>query len=266
MSLARALTTRRKVKEEVPPPMPHIGRAASQRAPNAKPIKTSDISLPVALISTTNMLSYEAPDIANAPHAQRTGGRYVSSTASSRSSVPSAAGDDSDHAGSVHSRETDATSVDLSSPELSQDKDGYFTASSSPVSQRSALSPKRSYEMGSPRIPVRSASHSKNAHVLSHKASMSMRRAATTATRPVQAAAPAHPFSRELEQLTEAAEEFGQAVQSASRSAEADIDRSVMQAKGLLHFCASEYAEEIASLYSTTFAEDHSTHQPMVWI
>ncbi|KAF2157649.1 hypothetical protein K461DRAFT_289947 [Myriangium duriaei CBS 260.36] len=282
MSLARALTTRR--KEESPAAAPYVGRAASQRAPNAKPIKRSEISLPVALISTTNMLSYEAPDITNAPHVQRMGGRYFSSSASVGSSAPSVSGDESDQNGSVHSRETDATSVDLSSPELPQDPytNAFFKSSPpalshrSTVSSRTSASSRPSVELGSPKIPMRAASHSKTAHVLSHK--RSIQRMATVASRPSSRepadfynAQPSantanHPFGRELEQLNEAAEEFGQAVRVASRSAEAEIDYNVMRAKGLVQYCANDYMDEISSMYPTTFEEDHATYQPMVWI
>ncbi|GAM82334.1 hypothetical protein ANO11243_003130 [Dothideomycetidae sp. 11243] len=283
MSLARALTTRRKEDTSVASAA-YIGRAASQRAPNAKPIKRSEISLPVALISTTNMLSYEAPDIANAPHVHRMGGRYFSSTASIASSTRSISGDESDHTGSIHSNETDATSLDLSSPELSQEpytKNAFFKSSPPPLSHRSTASsnasrsPRPSVEMGSPKIPVRAASHSKTAHVLSHK--RSIQRMATIAshpstretadsTRSTTTAASSHPFGRELEQLNEAAEEFGLAVRVASRSAEAEIDYNVMRAKGLVQYCASDYMDEISSIYSTTFEEDQATYQPMVWI
>ncbi|KAF4552603.1 Hypothetical protein D9617_9g023920 [Elsinoe fawcettii] len=286
MSLARALTTRR--KEEPTPPPAYIGRAASQRAPNAKPIKRSEISLPVNLISTTNMLSYEAPDIVDAPHVNNMGGRYFSSNQSVSSTSPSVSGEDSDLSGSVHSHDTDATSVDMSSPDLSEANhlDQYFKSSSAQRSTRSTTSSRvsrstthssrPSMDSNSPRVPSRAPSHSKNAHMLSHKRSVQR-----MATIPSEAhtrdsvdmfnsqavnstAAPhvSHPFGKELAQLNEAAEEFGYAV----RNAEADADSQIMRSKGLVRYCANDYMDEISSLYSNTFEEDASVYQPMVWI
>lgn len=280
MSLARALTTRRRKEEDTSAVAAYIGRAASQRSPNAKPIKRSEISLPVALISTTNMLSYEAPDITGAPHVQSMGGRYFSSNASVGSSAQSVSEDDSDQTGSVHSHETDATSVDLSSPDLSQDSyHQKFFAESAPstpaLSHRSSRHSQASSRpsLDSPRIPSRAPSHSKQAHMLSHKRSVQrMNTIATPSARSsvdmfsqnVNSVAPPpanHPFGKELEQLNEAAEEFGYAV----RNAEADADFQIMQSKGLVRLCANDYLDEISSIYSTVFEEDQ-VYQPMVWI
>ncbi|TKX23328.1 hypothetical protein C1H76_4395 [Elsinoe australis] len=293
MSLARALTTRRKVEEPAASPS-YIGRAASQRAPNARPIKRSEISLPVALISTTNMLSYEAPDIIDAPHVSNMGGRYFSSDNSVGSSSPSVSGEDSDLSGSIHSHDTDATSVDMSSPDLSEPNhlSEYFKSSGTHRSTKSTTSSRMSHstthshssrpsmDSNSPRVPSRAPTHSKNAHMLSHK--RSVQRMATipseTHTRdsfdmfnvnamnkpaPPPVFAPVnHPFGNELAQLNEAAEEFGHAV----RNAEADADSQVMRSKGLVRFCANDYMDEISSLYLTVFEEDMPTYQPMVWI
>ncbi|PNS20888.1 hypothetical protein CAC42_2819 [Sphaceloma murrayae] len=290
MSLARALTTRRKEEPAAPPA--YVGRAASQRAPNAKPIKRSEISLPVALISTTNMLSYEAPDIIDAPHVSDMGGRYFSSNQSVASSSPSVSGEDSDLSGSIHSHDTDATSVDMSSPDLSLGEANhlseYFKSSSgqrstgSTVSSRVSRSTTHSHssrpsmDSNSPRVPSRAPSHSKTAHMLSHK--RSVQRMATIpseartrdsfdmfSAHAVNSSAPApvsHPFGNELAQLNEAAEEFGHAV----RDAEADADLQIMRSKGLVQFCANDYMSEISSLYSSVFEEDMSTYQPMIWI
>ncbi|KAG8627528.1 hypothetical protein KVT40_005011 [Elsinoe batatas] len=284
MSLARALTTRR--KEEPTSTPAYIGRAASQRAPNAKPIKRSEISLPVNLISTTNMLSYEAPDIVDAPHVNHMGGRYFSSNQSVSSTSPSISGEDSDLSGSVHSHDTDATSVDMSSPDLSEANhlDQYFKSSSAQRSTRSTTSSRvsrstthssrPSMDSNSPRVPSRAPSHSKNAHMLSHK--RSVQRMATIPSeahtrdsvdmfnsQAINTNGPlSHPFGNELAQLNEAAEEFGYAV----RNAEADADSQIMRSKGLVRYCANDYMDEISSLYSNAFEEDASVYQPMVWI
>jgi len=72
----------------------------------------------------------------------------------------------------------------------------------------------------------------------------------------------AHPFGKELEQLHEVAEEFGTVV----RDAEAEEDRNVILSRGLAQFCASDYMNEIESVYNTIFAEDAVAYQPMAWI
>jgi len=71
-----------------------------------------------------------------------------------------------------------------------------------------------------------------------------------------------HPFGRELEQLSEVQEEFGSVV----RDVEAEADRAVMLARGLLQFCASDYMQAIADPYTNVFAEDAAMYQPVAWI
>ena len=65
MSIARGLTKRIKRSDEknamAAPPLPRHSQTV--RAPG-KNIDRNQISAPVALVSTTNMLSYNAPDIA----------------------------------------------------------------------------------------------------------------------------------------------------------------------------------------------------------
>lgn len=79
---------------------------------------------------------------------------------------------------------------------------------------------------------------------------------------PAPTAPATHPFGKELEQLNEAAEEFGHAV----RDAEEDADRAVMRNKGLAQFCAADYLSELSDLYSNPFQQDAAVYQPMVWI
>jgi len=60
---------------------------------------------------------------------------------------------------------------------------------------------------------------------------------------------PNHPFGKELEKLSEVAEEFGDAL----RSAEWEQDVAVMQWRGLRRFCAEDYMFEIRPLFSMAF-------------
>lgn len=65
---------------------------------------------------------------------------------------------------------------------------------------------------------------------------------------------PSHPFGRELEQLSEVAEEFVDTV----RDAEWEADAALMQKKGLVRFCANEYLQEIEPLFGV------AAYTPMV--
>lgn len=279
MSLARAFTVRRNKNVESSP-APYIGRAASQRSPNAKPVTRNEISLPVALISTTNMLSYEAPNIAGTRRVPNTD-RISSSSISFLSDASS--GDESDRSStSAHSNETAATSVDGSAPNSPEQNhlSCYFKPSvktSTAVSTRSSQSTFASSRpsIDSPQLPQRAPSHTKKAHALSHKRSVQRMGAQPIHERQISrssvdmfsnkeniAPASSHPFGKELEQLHEVAEEFGSAV----RNAEADEDRDILLSRGLAQFCASDYMNEIESMYSTVFAEDAAVYQPMAWI
>src|SRR2546429_4859138 len=106
MSLARAFTMRvskRDTSSTTTTPPPPI-RTGSVRV-SGKAIDRNLISHPVALLSTTNMLSYNAPDISSLKSL-----RKASSSVSSGSSHASA--DDSD--GSRNTYQTDTSSVDNS--------------------------------------------------------------------------------------------------------------------------------------------------------
>ncbi|TID16439.1 gb [Venturia nashicola] len=203
-SLSRAFTLRSKrtkddIKETSPPPsLP--GRSASMRYTD-RPVDIRTISSPVALLSTTNMLSYNAPDVSSV-RAQRKASNSVSSGSSLRSSA-----DESDTSTiSTNSRDTastDVSSIGSSSPAASPetkelDRMSYFPSSRTlnrspsttlapplPSTQRisksvstSALRPSStlildSERVVSPEIPQRAASHSKKAHeVLARKRSL----------------------------------------------------------------------------------------------
>jgi len=230
----------------------------------------SQISAPVALISTTNMLSYEAPDIFGTP-------RIANPNVSSSNSVTSrsSSGEESDaSSASVRSRDTltDASSVDDSYSPMSPEPNHlscYFKPSTTTTDSRTSTASSNPSTFDSPSIPQRAPSHSKKAHVqLSRQRSVmrsnensrdsfDMFAQDNTIEAPVS-----HPFGKELEQLNEVAEEFGSVV----RDAEADADRAVMQAKGLLQICANDYMQEIAGFYTNVFAEDAMTFQQVAWI
>lgn len=275
MSLARAVTRRIK-RTEVPSSPPT--RSQSVKNPTAQ-IDRAKISLPVALVSTTNMLSYNAPDIQNKRHVS-------SSTASTHSA------DDSDHSASttrsrastVNSRDTtltDASSVESSPTSPAPNHlSGYFPPNGKQIrksaSTTSLQQVKEEVVEPIPAVPQRALSHSKRAHErLAAKRSISNigSRGSQGSLRHSREqrssvdmfnhsiAEETHPFGRELQQLNEIVEEFGGVV----RDAEAEADMTVMRSRNLAAFCAADYLAEIRPLHNTRFGIAQQA-PPMAWI
>lgn len=275
MSLARAMTRRIRRSEE-PSPLP----ARSHTVKNLSvQIDRSKISLPVALVSTTNMLSYNAPDLPNM--------RQVSSSTASTHSA-----DESDHSAStsrsrastVGSRDTtltDASSVESSpsSPALNH-LSGYFPSAGKQLRKSASTASihqvKEEVVESTPAIPQRALSHSKRAHerLAAKRSLQNMSSRASTGSqrnsREQRSSADmfsatiteeAHPFGRELEQLNEIVEEFGGVV----RDAETEADLTAMRSKNLAAFCAADYLSEIRPLFSTRFGFPQQA-LPMAWI
>ncbi|KAJ4984266.1 hypothetical protein SVAN01_10235 [Stagonosporopsis vannaccii] len=279
MSLARAMTKRMKrtAAPEEPTPMP--SRSKSVKNPTLQ-IDRNQISLPVALLSTTNQLVYDAPDLATMDFA-------AMRAASSSRSINSA--DDSDTSISGRSRAsshvsrdtlTDASSVESSPTSPAPNHlSGYFPAPNGKTLRKSAstnsLSQLKEHPSEPtepvPAIPQRALSHSKRAHVqLAQKRSMQnlSTRGSGVSSRgslgslreqrssmdmfniaPVSEES-AHPFGAELEQLNEVAEEFS----GVARSAEEQADVDVMRSRNLATFCAADYLAEIEPLFSAMVA------------
>jgi hypothetical protein len=197
-SIARAFTLRRKRtdsgvgesnknNDDIPSPPPPP-RSVSMRF-SKKPIDVKKISSPVQLLSTTNMLSYDAPDVA-VIQAQRNASMSVSSGSSSRIST-----DDDASSTSSRSRDTqltDASSVGSISPVTSPSTDKKMTffeftpafEGASPLRRsistleikRRTLVEENASELPraeSPAVPQRHPSHSKKASMdLARKRSM----------------------------------------------------------------------------------------------
>lgn len=268
----RAFTARRNKPEiQISTPM-YIGRAASQRG--GRPVVRAQISSPVTLISTSNVL------ILNNAEAIAGLTPVVVRNVSSGSSVASSPEDcDQSSNGSVRNSETmtDASSVD-DSPISSEPEPNHLSCYFKPavdtdlksVSQSPFLA--SSPLIDSPTIPQRGPSHSKKAHenfartrsirrMLSPPPFHDIARSSADIFDSSQdgfVEAPTDPFGCELAQLDEVAEEFGQVV----RDAESDADLTAMESHGLAHFAASDYMSEIQSLIYDTFA-DRPSHD---WI
>jgi hypothetical protein len=266
MSLARSFTKRMK--------RPSNDAVASTPSRSQSVINRAKISAPVALVSTTNMLSYNAPDI-------------MPFKMPSSSSTSTHSADDSDHSVSTRSRAsshasrdtlTDASSVSSSSPTSPTPNHltGYFAAANKNI-RRSVSSGNLQQlkehvdeEPAVPAIPERALSHSKRAHErLAQKRSLqNISRTRTprehrTSVDIFNASIEeeAHPFGKELEQLNEVAEEFNGAV----RDAEMQADMAVIRERNLGMFCAADYLAEIQPLFSARFGNVVQP-APMVWI
>jgi hypothetical protein len=193
MSLARAFTTRR-VKQSI--------QAAEDKAPlrsNSTKVGTlrHKISSPVELIHTTNMLSYNAPDI----HPMS-----ASSTGSSRRS------DDDMSDSALTSGTTPPTSPDIESPAkraLSPEPNHLSCFFTVPPGQQAPAQP-RAAQPEAPVIPQRAASHSKKQYntlvrqrstsgmsqqsqrTVSTKASLTFSRSSSTSTSTSVSSTPMH--------------------------------------------------------------------------
>lgn len=206
--------------------------------------------------------------------------------ASSGASITSSSGEDSDAStNSIHSSETitDASSVDESpiQPEPNHlscyFKPNVDTQSKTSPSQSPSASARPS--MDTPQLPQRVPSHSKKAHEVVHRKA-SVRRMLSPASTSHEAfrdtdsvaifspkkssfveAPKESPFGRELAQLDEVAEEFGNVV----RDAEAEADFKVIRAHDLAQFAASDYLSEIQSMIYATF-EDEPVQDLGGWI
>ncbi|RSM01046.1 hypothetical protein CDV31_011526 [Fusarium ambrosium] len=300
MSLSRAFTTRKNKLSGHHDLADMMGKSP-QRSNSARdrhhlPILRHKISGPIQLIHTTNMLSYNAPDI---PQALRS----KSSLRSEDSEAPSTA------------ESTPPTSPDVSPVEDCPGPEPnhlstYFMVSDKPVVALPKIAE-------APAIPKRSPSHTKqnsyeaiarqrsvsrmskdSEHSVSTKASFSFSRSSSTSTRassasyvsagqtqkpaakpaPLPVAAPApppsfqqrtplkdsHPFGQELAQVTELAEEYSA---KTSNTKDDEEDLKYIKSNGLHKFTAEDYLGDVQSLLSSFFPEvSHAKPTTPLWI
>ncbi|KAF2772123.1 hypothetical protein EJ03DRAFT_213352 [Teratosphaeria nubilosa] len=279
MSLARAFSTRRSKSEmSISGPI-FIGRAASLRA--GKPVNRAQISSPMALVSTSNALLHNAEDIP--------GTSTIEIRSVSWSSAASCSGEDSDGSSnaSTHSRTnttlTDASSVDESpSPTCAEPNhlSCYFKPNVDTQSKHSSVHSKSAREsLDAPVLPKRVPSHSKKAHENLHRkrSVQRMLSPAVSARESLRNSAQMHvetspsafveapregPFGRELAQLDEVAEEFGNVV----RDAETEADMKVIRNYGLAQYAVSDYMAEIQGLIYSTFVDNSPNLNMGGWI
>ncbi|KAM0329998.1 hypothetical protein ACHAQA_004167 [Verticillium albo-atrum] len=285
-SISRAFTTRR-VKQSIDVAAAANKDKGPQRSKTTKTPHVSvrnQISAPVELIHTTNMLSYNAPDIS----------RNTSSSNSTKSS------DEEPESPST------VASTPPTSPDVDRDEQSkalkpnhlscYFVA---PASAKDYVVPELPPV---PAIPKRSPSHTKKAsydaiarqrsistmsrdsdHTLASKASFSYSRASSASTAastvshnsmtpsikpPVPALPPvayhnqqmplkpeSHPFGRELAQVSEIAEDYG------IKHSILDQEEQALKAQGLHKHSAEDYLGEVQGLFHAFFHESYAQPQ-----
>ncbi|KAI9680028.1 MAG: hypothetical protein M1817_005044 [Caeruleum heppii] len=255
MALVRAFTSKRTKRAEIS----HLGPARSASIIN-KNVSRAQISAPMELLSTTNMLSFNAPDLPSTSHSN-----HLSSSSSS-SSI-----EESDNSPVDYS--TSATSVDSrsTSPEpnhLSCYFNGPSRSNSTTTGNTSRQSPRTSTDPNAPVVPQRALSHTTATHKAMAR-SRSTRQspppnaihtlpcpsssATTRTSADMFSAAPitststtttpsSHPFGRELEQVNELAEEYG-VVNSVLIEEE-----QILRSRGLRKFGVDDYLREIEGL------------------
>jgi len=212
-------------------------------------IDRNTISLPIELISTTNVLVYNAPDIYGSS----------SSTSSSDSEADSSSG-------SLHTADTTPDGSATESPRGSMEPNHlscYFQSPSRSSSSASSCHQSNApLDANVPAVPQRALSHTKKSHQnLARKRSLSRMTpppnslSNTSYARSsfeifTSKAEPNHPFGKELEQVNELAEEFG-----ISDVTVVDEEEDYLASNGLIKFGAEDYMMEIQELLGGVFED-----------
>lgn len=269
MAIGRSLTSRF-ARAELGFPM----RSRSTKEPRLI-LKPGLISLPTQLISSSNLLAYEAPDI-------------QSSNMTSENATPSFVDSTSSTSPSSPPSLTDASSAG-SSPIEHNHLSCYFPGPTLKRAESTRIAVANE-EAAIPQLPKRMLSHSRHEHErlarkrsirssngsannsprMSHDGfndgSASPKSDVSATTCPRSASPPfetaSNTFCRELEQLNEVAEE----VQLAIRSLEDEQDKKIMRKRGLSNFSADDYVNEIASLLPLFLGDAVASKTSPDWI
>ena len=214
------------------------------------PIKRSAISQPLELLSTTNILAYNAPDL------------YCANSASSSS-------DESDSSMNFSSRGTspDTSSIESApSPVEPNHLTDYFRAPGrSPSSAGKFQRSNDSSDADAPSVPLRAMSHTKKSHqeIARQRSILKSIPPPTAIHSPSNARSSIdmfsdkpeanHPFGAELEQVNELAEEIG-----ARDVMILDDEEMFLVSHGLQKFGVEEYVDEIQGLFGGGFGNPFS--------
>ncbi|GAB0132952.1 hypothetical protein EsDP_00001372 [Epichloe bromicola] len=281
MSLSRAFTTRRlrggsDFSDVAKTPQRSNTTKGSQDIRNR-------ISAPLQLLHTTNMLSYNAPDIPRSMRASSTNSKS-SSDADSQSTADStppsspdvASTPEPNHlscyfkaAGSPSTTtspsDTEAPAIPQRSPSRTKKNSYDAMARQRSVSRMSRDSDQSSSTRGGPtfsRTPSTSTRASSASTLLSQKMLPHLPPASSTALTQLQAKE-THPFGQELAQVTELAEEY----RTNNRLDVIDEEQQYLANHGLHKFCPDDYLSAIQGLTAMFFPErTHAAHAAPLWI
>ncbi|KGQ11857.1 hypothetical protein BBAD15_g2399 [Beauveria bassiana D1-5] len=257
MSLSRAFTTsRRKLGLDIDSAPSFMKRSnTTTKTPPSRP----KISAPVELIHTTNILTYNAPDLPRP---------YRSNSASSKTP-------DSD---------TETFMTTDSTPPTSPDVSPHERDCASPTPEPNHLScyfqtaGRTSLDPAAPIIPKRSPSHTKKAsyEALARKRSSRQSRdsdmsassrpgltfSPLPATPPANVSKESHPFGQELAQVSELVEEYGVGNKLKPIDEEEEM---YLSSRCLSKFSANDYLGIVHGLSSSFFPEHTAAPAPL-WI
>lgn len=265
MSLSRAFTTRRnpnKKSLDISPPMPQRS-LTTKRSFASGSIHRAKISAPVELISTTNMLSYNAPDLYPSSNTSDSISENDSENSpTSRSSTPPTSPDSSSVEYSPSTPEPNHLSCYFGGGPPTQSK----PTEGAPVIPQRALShtKKSSMSLSSKRSTGRMSSAKNSIHQT--RSSINMFAANVEAVEEpmdhrFRSEPKEHPFGNELAQVSELAEEYG-VQENMHIIDEEEID---LIQRGLFKFRAEDYMSEIHGLFMSTFGDNKTAMAPM-WI
>ncbi|KFY74564.1 hypothetical protein V499_05416 [Pseudogymnoascus sp. VKM F-103] len=275
MALSRAFTTRKGSKSQNTAPVP--SRSLTTKHSFSAGTIRNKISGPMELLSTTNMISYNAPDL------------YPISTAS-----PTSSGDESDLPSMSHSTTTTPDSSvrgsgSSSSTPISPSPNHLSSYFDNANNKQPTHSISASTDSTAPSIPQRALSHTKKSHeILSRQRSTrqssqnSSHSSISTSTRKPSISHPrtsadffspapafdttANPFTNELAQVRELAEEYSG---GATRRAMMSEEEQDLYSRGLCKFSAEDYVMEIQDLYCEMVGKPVPAQQQsstMMWI
>ncbi|KAE8350596.1 hypothetical protein BDV28DRAFT_138806 [Aspergillus coremiiformis] len=235
-SLTRAFTKRHK-RPDVSAPMPY---REGQVKFSAGTINRGQISAPVELLSTTNMLAYNAPDLHSA-------GSSSTSSLQSRDEL---------ELSFAHQPFGSPNTSPSDSPVEPNPLSSYFPKRSATVTSHPRSSTSTASFTEAPLVPKRALSHTKRSHQelarqrsisrLSPPPLNSMRSSPALRTAQEYPKPEPHPFGKELAQVNEVAEEFG-------GTRVLDEEELILQNKGLRKFTVDDYLGEIENLYGSIF-------------
>ncbi|OBT71754.1 hypothetical protein VF21_09626 [Pseudogymnoascus sp. 05NY08] len=272
MALSRAFTTRKGSKSQNTAPVP--SRSLTTKHSFSAGTIRNKISGPMELISTTNMISYNAPDL------------HPISTS------PISSGDESDIPSMSHSTSTTPDSSvrgsgSSSTTPISPSPNHLSSYFDNANNKQPSHTISASTDSSAPSIPQRAMSHTKKSHeILSRQRSTrqssqnSSHSSISTSTRKPSISHPrtsadffspsapafdttANPFTNELAQVRELAEEYSG---GASRRALSEEEQD-LYSRGLCKFSAEEYVMEIQDLYCEMIGRPvPAQSSTMMWI